>query len=136
MFFLRARPVLAGAAIVPLLVFIAPGNSTQAQASIIGSPWLLRLAEEGSCPTGYLCLYRDAELGGGGYGIREGRDLNDFRGINFNDDMSSWVNAASTDYCWYPDINFSGAARTMQPDSWDTVNLIEDNDIASSIENC
>ncbi|MFD9457990.1 peptidase inhibitor family I36 protein [Streptomyces sp. NPDC059985] len=67
----------------------------------------------GACYSGFLCLYRDPGFRGGGYAIREGVDLNDFRAFFFNDEMSSWVNATRLRYCWFPDINFSGAFEVM-----------------------
>ncbi|MFE0012329.1 peptidase inhibitor family I36 protein [Streptomyces erythrochromogenes] len=101
----------------------------------LGAPGLVRLLDVGPCPSGYLCMYRDGGLQGGGYGVREGRDLNDFRGIDFNDEMSSWANATASRYCWHSDINFSGASRDMQVGVASNVSAA-DNDLASSIENC
>ncbi|WP_078628721.1 peptidase inhibitor family I36 protein [Streptomyces sp. NRRL F-2664] len=129
------RTCLTAAAIGSLLFLVFPAPPSQA-ATTFGTPALLRLLDVGPCPNGYLCLYQDEGLRGGGYGVREGRDLNDFRGINFNDEMSSWANATSSRYCWYPDINFSGPGRGLQQGAANNVNFREDNDIASSIEDC
>lgn len=130
----RIRSILTVAAITPVMFWI-PSGTTSAEVSM-GNPAILHLPPTGGCPVGYVCLYEHVNLGGEGYALRNGRDFNDFRGIEFNDKVSSWVNATSNRYCWYPDINFSGPARPVQPRAAENVNLYTDNDIASAIEDC
>ncbi len=90
----------------------------------------------GNCPSDYVCVYRDTEFRGGGYGIRHNFDLNDFRGIEFNDEMSSWINSTAVRYCWHPDINFSGGSRVMGGNTAMAVVTPIENDAASALSDC
>lgn len=134
---LRIRTVLPLIGATTLLIVTIPAGGATTPASL-SKPSLLRIAaaDVRGCPDGYLCMYADAQDGGGGYGVRQGRDLNDFRGIDFNDKMSSWVNATTTEYCWYTDINYSGTSRVLVPGEFRDVNEADQNDRASSIEDC
>ncbi|WP_435260560.1 peptidase inhibitor family I36 protein [Streptomyces sp. 1222.5] len=131
---LRSFAVLA--ATLPTLIIATPADALPSHGIILEKFPLVPLQGFANCPSGYICMYRDINFGGGGYGVREGRDLNDFRGIDFNDQMTSWVNATNSNYCWYPDINWSGPVRFMLRGTSANVDLNRDNDIASSLENC
>ncbi|MFF1628373.1 peptidase inhibitor family I36 protein [Streptomyces sp. NPDC058272] len=100
-------------------------------------PTVLQLAlGDSTCPANYICIYEDVGYDGGGYGVHSGNELNDFRGIGFNDQMSSWINSTGQRYCWYPDINFSGIGQAMNDGYANSAVLPEHNDLASSLERC
>ena len=102
----------------PALVFIPPGQTT--------------------CQSGYLCLFRDAFMHGGGWALERGRELNDLDGgvLDFAGQMSSWINATNRQYCWAPGTNFDGVAHFMDPNSSVSVMPPGENDTASSIQTC
>ncbi|MFJ4963198.1 peptidase inhibitor family I36 protein [Streptomyces sp. NPDC088729] len=132
----RARAVAAATMLAPLLAIALPATTASASTGMI-APGVLRLpSQPGGCPDGYLCLYRDVGYAGGGYAVNNGRALNDFRGIDFNDVMSSWVNETSSRYCWYPDINYTGTRFAMRSGGASDAVNVENNDIASSTEPC
>ncbi|MFJ8763022.1 peptidase inhibitor family I36 protein [Streptomyces cyaneofuscatus] len=132
---LRARVLVAAAALAPLMVMATPVPAA-AQPEII-TPGVLRLpAQNANCPTGFLCLYRDVGYSGGGVAVNSGRALNDFRALDFNDEMSSWINETAARYCWYPDINYSGTRFAMRAATTSEAVNLENNDTASSAEPC
>ncbi|MFD5989669.1 peptidase inhibitor family I36 protein [Streptomyces microflavus] len=135
-FTLRARVLIAAAALAPLAILAVPTPAAAAQPELI-SEGLLRLpAQIDSCPVGYVCVYRDVGYAGGGYAINSGRALNDFRAIDFNDQMSSWANETAGRYCWYPDINYNGTRFAMRATTTSEAVNPENNDTASSLEPC
>lgn len=129
---LRFKAIVGTCALAPVLLLTAPAHAAQHASTVMAVVQL----SDGVCPTGYFCIFRDVGFGGGGYGVRQDHDLNDFRGIELNDQMSSYVNATNDRYCWYPDINFSGDVRVIGANQAGDVDLRTDNDIASSLANC
>lgn len=88
-----------------------------------------------NCPGGYVCLFRDQNFTGGGIALRRGQGLNDLRAIDFNDQLSSWINASGERYCWYSENNFMGYRHVMNGHAKRNVYLPY-NDMASSVDSC
>ncbi|MFF6981373.1 peptidase inhibitor family I36 protein [Streptomyces sp. NPDC008343] len=130
----HARALVPAAACL-LAVVLTPAPAA-AQPEMI-TPGLLRLpAQTDNCPDGYLCVYRDIGHGGGGFAVNGGRALNDFRGIDFNDHMSSWINETGSRYCWYEHINYNGTRFGMTAGDHSHAVNPENNDVASALEPC
>ncbi|MGW4799878.1 peptidase inhibitor family I36 protein [Nonomuraea sp. MG754425] len=92
-------------------------------------------AGQTSCPDGYVCLFRDYDFQGGGYGVRSGDSLPWLGDLGFNDQMSSWANDSGRTYCWYSDASFAGERHVMQ--NGYRVNVLpRENDTASSLAPC
>src|SRR5947209_7475635 len=49
-------------------------------------------ASASSCPSGYLCLFQDANFGGRMLQFHDGGYWQNLTNYGFNDQMSSWVN--------------------------------------------
>lgn len=131
----RVRTVIAGLALGPMML-LAPSTPAwgEDQAVILLSGGVERATTD--CPSDYVCMYRDSNLGGGGYGVRDGFDLNDFRGIDFNDQLSSWVNYTDDRYCWYSDLNFTGSVQSLDAGDVATSLSPQHNDTASALAYC
>ncbi|MFJ4963140.1 hypothetical protein ACIP6P_11950 [Streptomyces sp. NPDC088729] len=126
----RARPVVADAAYYPRVAPAVPSAGAVRSQVITPSPLRL-LAQLAGCPDGCMCVCRDI-----GYAVDSGRTLDDFHGIDISDQMSSWVDEATSRYCGDPDINYSGTRSTRKADiASDAVNT-ESNDIASALQPC
>ncbi|MFD4416051.1 peptidase inhibitor family I36 protein [Streptomyces sp. NPDC058251] len=78
-------------------------------------PGIIRLNEfDRNCPRNYVCMFEEPYFAGGGFGVLDGLSLNDFGGIYFDDQMSSWINATRSPYCWFSQDNFAGIAYVMR----------------------
>ncbi|MFD4040414.1 peptidase inhibitor family I36 protein [Streptomyces sp. NPDC058605] len=121
------------AILAPAAIFLAPHAATATPTAPQGP---VQIASGDVCPRGMLCIFQHAGFQGGGYGISPGWDLNDFRGINFNDHTSSIANSTDNRYCWYPHINYQGTPHTINSGEANDVNLTTDNDTASSLADC
>ena len=88
---------------------------TTPPAHAFGRPAVIRLNEyQRKCPYDYLCMYEEPYFDGGGFGVLEGFALNDFDGVYFKDEMSSWVNRTDTRYCWFQSDNYLGIGYIMR----------------------
>lgn len=81
------------------------------------------------CPSGYTCLYQDANREGFGVGVVSGCRIHNLRNVRctnctdgthgndgtFNDQMSSWQNANGDgrQSCWWFDVNQGPPKNTM-----------------------
>ncbi|MFI8215945.1 peptidase inhibitor family I36 protein [Streptomyces sp. NPDC085932] len=131
---LRTGFTIAVAILAPAALFLAPHSATATAPATPQGP--IQITSRDVCPQGLLCMYQHADFQGGGYGISPGWDLNDFRGINFNDHISSIANSTDNRYCWYPDINYKGTPRTIDSGQATNVDLTTENDTASSLADC
>jgi hypothetical protein len=101
-----------------------------------------------TCPSGAVCIFQNSNRGGARLAISlaagVGINLTNFgcsactNGIHgndgsWNDQMSSWENAAGVNYCWAVNINGGGTRHLMRA-SVSLQNLLSsENDTASSI---
>ncbi|GII63472.1 hypothetical protein Skr01_35570 [Sphaerisporangium krabiense] len=123
-----AALALAATALLPVGAATAHADATGPR--IISIP-----AGQTHCPSGYVCLFRDYDYQGGGYGFASGSSIGFLGDIGFNDVMSSWANDSGIRYCWYVDANFEGDGHEMKPGY--RVNVLpQENDQASSLRPC
>jgi hypothetical protein len=104
-------------------------------AATPGPPLITIPAGQTHCPDGYVCLFRDYEFQGGGYGIAAGYSIKFLGDIGLNDQMSSWANDSGRRYCWYVDAGYAGERHVMEARY--RVNVLpQENDQASSLRPC
>ncbi|MGW6263603.1 peptidase inhibitor family I36 protein [Streptomyces sp. NPDC055085] len=117
---------------------MAPSAVAESAANSTALPEVVHIpAAQTACFPRYICFYRDVNFGGGGIALLAGFDLNDLSGnLEMNDQMTSWRNASTEHYCWYPDDDFAGLARVMRAESEVSAVASDENDTASSISSC
>ncbi|MEU9891384.1 peptidase inhibitor family I36 protein [Sphaerisporangium sp. NPDC051017] len=126
---------LAALALATTALLPAGVGAAHADDALSGPPLITIPAGQTRCPDGYVCLFRDNEFQGGGYGIASGHSVGFLGDIGFNDQMSSWANDSGRRYCWYVDANYAGDRHVME--NRYRVNVLpQENDQASSLRPC
>ncbi|WP_158562761.1 peptidase inhibitor family I36 protein [Marinitenerispora sediminis] len=124
------------AALLAAVAALAPAGVGTAHAVVAPQDPIISIpAGQTWCPSGYVCLFRDYNYQGGGYGFRAGTQIRFLGDIGFNDQMSSWANDSGQRYCWYFDADFRGEVHDMRPGFRVNVTSWE-NDKASSLRPC
>ncbi|MFC7328942.1 peptidase inhibitor family I36 protein [Marinactinospora rubrisoli] len=124
------------AVLMAAVAALVPAGATASHAAVPQQDDIIRIpAGQTYCPDGYVCLFRDYNYQGGGYGFRSGTSIGFLGDIGFNDQMSSWANDSGQRYCWYFDAYYQGEVHDMLPGY--RVNVTpRENDQASSLRPC
>ncbi|GHF76413.1 peptidase inhibitor family I36 protein [Kitasatospora xanthocidica] len=131
--FVRAAGVAALAA--GLLTVPAYAVPTVQTADLAADTYLTNGQGTGSCPSGRLCLYRDANYNGGGSApmLVTRSNVSYLGAYNFNDAASSYYNNTNLPAVLYEHADYAGGQLAIR--SWGYGNLDSSwNDKASSLQ--
>ncbi|HEY9824298.1 MAG TPA: peptidase inhibitor family I36 protein [Stenomitos sp.] len=132
------------------LVIMGMGMSPALAAPVDDGPILAIPTSKSAsdCPSGKVCLFRDANYTGPFYYFSVGSAnftqlpcaacTNGVHGNDgtFNNQMTSWINRSSSRFCWYVRTQYGGTPRVMNTGTSNPNVGAANNDLASSLRKC